>query len=147
MDPATRHPRTEDFAAWAFETAELIQQRRFDEIDQAALVEETRGLARSEYNWLRRQMWRLLFYLLKWEYQTDKRSVPWEVRILRARHEIERVLKYSPSLRLKIATEIIGSVWQRARKRITWEMGLYTPPPETCPWDRDTQILRKGWLP
>ena len=104
-------------------------------------------MARSEYDWLRRRLWKLVYYLLKWEYQTDKRSVPWEVRILEARHEIGRVFRYSPSLRSKLTPEMMGPIWQRARKRITWEMGLYTPPPEICPWDIETQIFNKEWLP
>lgn len=36
-----------DYTAWAESTAELLHQRRFEEIDLDALIEEVDGLARS----------------------------------------------------------------------------------------------------
>jgi Domain of unknown function DUF29 len=147
MAALTGHSRTEDFAAWAFDTAQLLEQRRFDEIDKAALADEARGLARSEYTRLQRQLRKLLLYLLKWDYQTEKRSVPREVRILQARFEIASVLKTSPSLHSKLTAETLAPLWQRACKRAVWEIGLINPLPETCPWDIETQLLNEDWLP
>lgn len=37
-----------DFVAWADETAKLLRQHRFEEIDLDALVEEIEGLAKRD---------------------------------------------------------------------------------------------------
>ena len=57
-----------DFVAWADETAKLLRQHRFAEIDLDALVEEVEGLAKRDRKAMRSQLQRLLIHLLKWHY-------------------------------------------------------------------------------
>jgi len=57
-----------DFVAWADETAKLLRQHRFEEIDLDALVEEVEGLAKQDRKAMRSQLQRLLIHLLKWHY-------------------------------------------------------------------------------
>jgi len=55
-----------DFVAWADETAKLLRQHRFEEVDLDALVEEVEGLAKRDHKAMRSQLQRLLIHLLKW---------------------------------------------------------------------------------
>ena len=45
-----------DFVAWADETAKLLRQHRFEEIDLDALVEEVDGLAKRDRKAVRSQL-------------------------------------------------------------------------------------------
>ena len=47
MAALTHHSIEQDFAAWADETAALLEQRRFEELDVAALAEEVREPAQA----------------------------------------------------------------------------------------------------
>lgn len=48
-------PYYTDFVAWAEETAKLLRQRRFDEVDLDALVEEVEGWAKRDRKAMRSQ--------------------------------------------------------------------------------------------
>ncbi|MGI8743561.1 MAG: DUF29 domain-containing protein [Bryobacteraceae bacterium] len=148
MATLVRHSIEEDFAAWAQETAELLEQRRFEELDLADLIEEVRELARAQYRRLDSQLLRLFSHLLKWTCQAEKRSRSWEISIFDARDKIETAFKDSPSLRSRLSAEDIPSIWKRARKRTALETGLALETiPNACPWDLDTEVLNTDWLP
>jgi len=148
MATLTKHSITEDFSAWALETADLLEQRRFDELDITDLVEEVRGLANSQYLALQSQLRTLFTHLLKWACQPEKRSNSWQVSILNARDEIEALYEQSPSLRSRLPKKRAQRLWQSARKRAAFETGLpITTFPETCPWDLDTNVFNPDWLP
>src|SRR5437764_8602078 len=113
MATVTRHSRTEDFAAWADETAELLQQRRFDDLDLEALADEVRDLGRSENRAMQHQLERLFTHLLKWAFQPERRSQSWDLSIFDARSNIEDDLEDSPSLRSKLTAKVMGRLWRR----------------------------------
>lgn len=148
MATLTRHSIHQDFAASADQTADLLEEGRFDELDVADLVDEVRGLARNEFHALQSQIDRLLIHLLKWAYQPTKRSTSWQVSIADARNEIEERLKASPSLRSKLNAESISGHWQHARKIAALQTRLPRDTfPEACPWDLETQVFADEWLP
>ena len=55
-----------DYVAWADEQALLLEQKRWDELDLANLVEEVRDLGGRHRDALESQLTRLLMHLLKW---------------------------------------------------------------------------------
>ncbi len=59
-----------DYLIWLENTAYLLRQHRFDEVDIDHLVEEIEDIGRSEKRAVRSQLTRLLMHWLKWQYQT-----------------------------------------------------------------------------
>jgi hypothetical protein len=138
-----------DFVAWADETAKLLRQRRFEEIDLEALVEEVEGLAKRDRKAMRSLLQRLLTHLLKWHYlpaDLDRTRGNWGTSINHARNEIVDDMEDSPSLR-HYPAEVLDRVYPRARReaRDQTQLDLSTFP-EQCPWPIE-RILEDGWLP
>ncbi len=63
-----------DFNLWVQQTARLIRERRWSEVDIANLVEEVENLGKSERRGISSQLTRLLLHLLKWQYQPQHRT-------------------------------------------------------------------------
>ena len=138
-----------DFVAWADETAKLLRQHRFAEIDLNALVEEVEGLAKRDRKAMRSQLQRLLIHLLKWHYlpnDLERTHNNWGATINHARHEIADDMQDSPSLR-GYPAEVLDRVYQRARREVRdqtqCDLSMF---PEQCPWPIE-DILEDGWLP
>ena len=91
-----------DYTAWAEQTAKLLRESRFDEIDMPALLEEIDGLARSDRKAIYSQLKRLIFHLIKMSYFSahhDERSgAGWKRTVVNARNEIEEVDARQPEL-------------------------------------------------
>ena len=138
-----------DFIAWADETAKLLRQRRFEEIDLDALVEEVEGLAKRDRKAMRSQLQRLLVHLLKWQYlpnDLERTRGTWGTTITQARNEIADDMEDSPSLRSYPAA-VLDRVYQRARREAREQSQLdLSTFPEPCPWPIE-YILEDGWLP
>ena len=64
----------EDFAAWAGETARLLRDGRFSEIDVEHVAEEIEDLGKSAKRELLSRLTVLVTHLLKWKLQADKRT-------------------------------------------------------------------------
>ncbi len=136
----------EDFAEWAEETARLLRERRFDEIDLENLVEETEYMARHEKHALRNRLAVLLYHLLKWQQQPEKRSRSWMGSIEEQRARIDRLLRDSPSLRRHVSayvTEVYGDAVRRASIQTGLEIDAF---PRQCLFSAE-QILDRGFLP
>jgi len=63
--------------AWLLHNVQLIRHERWSEIDGENIAEELEGMARSDKCQLINHLAVLLAYLLKWEFQPDKRSSSW----------------------------------------------------------------------
>ena len=135
-----------DFNAWTQHTAQLLRERRWDEIDMAQLIEEVEDLGRSERNSIKSQMSRLLLHLLKWQYQPQRRSDSRPDSVSDARTQIEDKIEDSPSLRLYPA-EQLEAAYARARRRAASQNGLpLNALPAECPYAID-DVLREDFLP
>nr|WP_245817371.1 DUF29 domain-containing protein [Hydrococcus rivularis] len=66
-----------DFLMWLETTAQLLRQKKFEQLDLDNLIEEIESMARSEKRELYNRLTLLLTHLLKWKYQPDKRSNSW----------------------------------------------------------------------
>ncbi|CAH9018630.1 DUF29 domain-containing protein [Candidatus Nitrosacidococcus sp. I8] len=96
-----------DFYGWTQETAQLLRQQRFNEIDLAALIEEVEDMGKSEWRELKNRFIVLIAHLLKWQYQPEHRSNSWKSTIKDQRLRISRLLRENPSLKPKINETII----------------------------------------
>lgn len=136
----------EDFSSWINQTAQLLRERRWHEIDVPNLIEEVEDLGKSERRGIASQLTRLLLHLLKWQYQPQRRSDSWLDSITDARTQIELAIEDSPSLR-SYPVEQLEESYQRARrqaaKQTAIEIAVF---PETCPYPLE-MVLSEDWLP
>jgi len=113
----------QDFYLWTQATAQKLKEGQFDRIDIPNLVEEIESMGRSEQRELKSRLIVLLMHLLKWEYQSDKRSQSWRSTITEQRICIEGLLEDSPSLQPFIL-EVFDDCYEKARLKAAEETGI-----------------------
>lgn len=151
MGTTTTKPTTpvryeEDYVAWAAETAQLLLERRFDEIDIDSLAEEVDAIAGTDRRELRSRVTVVLLHLLKWKYQPEKRSGSWESTLDTQRTELGYLLQQSPSLKREVA-EAVKIAYPNAVGGAAKGTGLrVTTFPSDCPFSPQ-QILDPTYLP
>ncbi|MFM7424624.1 MAG: DUF29 domain-containing protein [Elainella sp.] len=137
---------SEDFSLWINQTAQLLRERRWHEIDLPNLIEEVESLGKSERRGISSQLTRLLLHLLKWQYQPQRRSDSWLDSITDARTQIELAIEESPSLR-SYPTDQLEESYQRARRQAAKQTGMEISRfPEACPYSVEL-VLAEDWLP
>ena len=135
-----------DYSIWARNTANLVRENRWREIDLEHLAEELEDLSKSEKRGITSQLIRLLLHLLKWQYQPQRRSDSWLDSITDARTQIELTIEESPCLRSYLQ-EQLAQAYQRARRSAAQQTGLpLSTFPEFCRYCL-TDILSEGWMP
>jgi hypothetical protein len=126
----------QDETAWLEQTASLVSQRRFDEIDREHLSEYLSDMARRDKREVFSRLVVLLAHLLKWDHQPDHRSSSWRGTIVTQRSELRQLLE-SGSLRVH-ANEVLAKAYKDAVDRTAAETGLEkTVFPVECPWSWD----------
>jgi Domain of unknown function DUF29 len=139
-----------DFTAWAEQTARLLREARFADIDMPALIEEIDGLARSDRKAIYSQLKRLLFHLLKMAYFSDhhykRAGAGWKRTVVSARNEIEESISDSPSLAPYPATRLA-----EAYAKVRMEAGVLPgfaddAVPASCPWSIE-EVLDPSFFP
>ena len=135
-----------DFNLWIDQTAQLLREGRWHEVDVPHLIEEVEGLGKSERRGIASQLTRLLLHLLKWQYQPQRRSDSWLDSITDACTQIELAIEDSPSLRNYPAEQLEAS-YQRSRrqaaKQISVAISMF---PDMCPYSPEL-VLAEDWLP
>ena len=135
-----------DFSSWINQTAQLLEERRWHEIDMPNLIEEVKDLGKSERRGITSQLIRLLVHLLKWQYQPQRRSDSWLDSITDARTQIELAIEDSPSLR-RYPAEQLEESYQRARRQAAKQTNIEILVfPEVCPYSLEL-VLAEDWLP
>ena len=135
-----------DFNLWIEQTAQLLRSHRWQEVDVKHLIEEVEGLGKSERRSIASQLTRLLLHLLKWQYQSQRRSDSWLDSITDSRTQIELAIEDSPSLK-SYPTEQLEESYQRARRQAAKQTGiLLSVFPEECPYSLEL-VLDEDWLP
>ncbi len=136
----------QDYYLWLQKTASLIASGKLQELDVVNLLEEIEDMGRSEKRAIYSNLKILLFHLLKYKYQPDKRNNSWQYTIAKHRQRIAKAIEESPSLKFYLP-EIYLECYQKARKLATKETGLaLTIFPQECPFVTG-QILNEDWLP
>ncbi len=135
-----------DFVAWASETARLLREGRFREIDVEHLAEEVEDMAGRDKRELLSRLTVLMSHLLKWQQQSGKRSRSWMSTIATQRRELKRLLEQSPSLRA-VLRQSVTRVYSDGVEQASIETGLPEDSfPRECPFSLD-QILDRNFLP
>jgi hypothetical protein len=135
-----------DIHAWTQKTAELLRQRRFQELDIKHLVEELETMGRRDRQELVSRLKILLAHLLKWQYQPAHRSSSWRGSILEQRLRIRDLLQDSPSL-VPFLAEAAAAAYGDGAKLASKETGLpLAHLPDTLPYALDP-LLDDDWLP
>lgn len=135
-----------DFNLWIDQTAQLLREQRWQEVDLEHLIEEIEDLGKSERREIASQLTRVLLHLLKWEYQPQRRSDSWLDSITDARTQIEIALEDSPSLK-DYPIQTLQASYQRARRQAAKQTGRQIFVfPEKCPYTLEL-VLDEGWLP
>jgi len=88
-----------DFYAWTQEQVNLLKTQQWNRLDTLNLIEEIETLGRKERQELRNRLGVLLGHLLKWQFQSEKRSNSWLGTIREQRIQIKLLLQDSPSLK------------------------------------------------
>ena len=125
-----------DYSQWAETMADLLASGNFTQLDIENLVEEIRDLSKRERDRLLSSLRLILHHLLKWDYQSNKRSRSWENTIGRERDNIGLYLEDSPSLVRYLDNESLEKIYRVARADAMRETGLELP--EMCPYDIET---------
>ncbi|WP_295454424.1 DUF29 domain-containing protein [uncultured Thiodictyon sp.] len=122
----------QDLYGWATQTARLVRERRFSEIDAINLAEELESMGKTELRSLESRLMVLLAHLLKWEYQPEQRSKSWRRTLIEQRKRISRLLDDSPSLRPKLP-ELLVDAYDSALRWAADETGMDEADfPPTC---------------
>jgi len=114
---------SQDFCLWAEQTAQLLQSRRYSEIDLENLIDEVEDMSRSEKRALLSNVRVVLMHLLKCQYQPEKRSNSWLSSIREHRTRLQDTFRDSPSLR-SYFQEMFDECYQNARKQAADETAL-----------------------
>lgn len=137
----------QDFLTWTQQQAEYLQKGRWAELDVKNLIEELEALGRSEQKELSSYFQVLVMYLLKCQYQPDKRTPSWNNTLSNCRDKIQDCLEDTLSLqRFLQDSEWIEKYYRRARRDAAKETkkSLQTFPTE-CPYTI-AQILDPEFL-
>jgi Domain of unknown function DUF29 len=135
-----------DFYSWAMQQADLLRERRLDELDVENVAEEIESSGRSEAKELRSSFRILLTHLLKWQYEPRRRSKSWRDTIGRERDNVPLILKDNPGLRPR-CSDLFAEAYRLARKDAMRESALRLDTfPAECPYSVD-QALDEAFLP
>lgn len=137
---------TNDFHAWTQEQVNVLKTQQWDTLDTVNLIEELETLGRKERPELRNRLALLLGHLLKWQFQTEKRSSSWLSTIREQRIQIKLLLQDSPSLQPYLE-EVFLTAYELGLALATRETQLGQQIfPEICPYTCE-QTLNSEFLP
>lgn len=123
-----------DYYLWLSNTAKFLKEKKFTQLDLENLIEEIESLGKSEKRSITSNLIILILHLLKWRYQTEKRSNSWKSSIREHRRRIEELLNDSPSLK-NYLPEILDDCYLAAKKQASDETGLSLVAfPQKCPF-------------
>lgn len=135
-----------DFYAWTQEQAELLRNQQWNQIDLVNLVEEIESLGKQQRQELRNSLSILIGHLLKWEYQSEKRSRSWLATIRVQRIDIYDLLAENPSLKPYLE-EALQKAYKKAVELAVGETDLPSKTfPSQCPY-HFSEILDERFYP
>ena len=135
-----------DFYAWTQQQSHLLRGQEWKQLDLPNLIEEIEALGRKERQELRNRLSILIGHLLKWEFQSAKRSRSCLNTIRIQRIDTWELLEENPSLQAYLQ-EVIPKAYLKAIALAAGETNLpvKTFPPH-CPYTLE-EILSDGFYP
>lgn len=135
-----------DFYAWAMENADLLRQKKFEEIDVDNIAEEIESMGKSNKRALFSHVAVLMAHLLKWKYQPVRRSTSWTLTIENQRFEITDLINESPSLKREVELQF-QHAYEKALIITAQETGINKKDlPNNCPFTLE-QCLKEDFFP
>ena len=133
-----------DETAWLDATAELVRLGRLDEVDAGTLAEYLADMARRDRREVESRLSGLLFHVLKWAHQPDRRSGSWRATVVEQRQELEGLV--GRGVLRNHAEAVLGDAYLKAIERAAAETGLPAGTfPSVCPYTLD-QLLSADLL-
>src|SRR5215475_1428764 len=140
VDTATDHGR--DLYSWLVEQARLVQDGRWEAVDQANLAREIEALAQEQFNRLESALHGLLTHLLKWDHPAIRRSRGRVQSLQAQRQSVVDVLARNPGLKARVP-EAMVQCYRKARAEAANEVGLDENSfPAKCPYEWDEIVAR-----
>jgi hypothetical protein len=136
----------QDYYLWIKQTVNLLQDQKFSEIDLVNLIEEIKDMGKSEKRAINSNLRILLMHLLKYRYQSEKRSNSWLFTIVEHRKRIQESLEISPSLKAYYH-EVFVKCYQDARELAAAETGLSIDLFPQTPIFSPENVLNSDYLP
>ena len=134
-----------DFMDWLTQQKLALASQDITALDWENLAEELDSMGISEKNELKNRLIILLTHLLKWQYQSSKRSISWFTTIANQRDDLQDLLNEKPSLKQYIP-DISHKAYRNARREASAETGLVLSTfSEICPYDIQ-EILNPEFL-
>lgn len=112
-----------DYSLWLKTTVTLLRQGELTAVDLENLIEELESTGRTEKRAIESNLVVVLFHLLKYKYQPQKRSNSWELSIIEHRRRLRNDLAASPSLR-RYLEQVFDQCYRDACKQASIETGL-----------------------
>jgi hypothetical protein len=135
-----------DFNLWIEQTVNQLKTGDLTKLDLENLIEEIDSMGRNNKREIYSRLTVLIMHLLKWKYQSEKRSSSWISTINEQRRQIKLVLKDSPSLKPYLRDNL-QDCYQDARLDAATETELSLDIfPLDCPFSQE-EILTTGFMP
>ena len=123
-----------DYAAWLQNQVGLMKASRWTELDMENLIDEVESLGRSDFKGFVSAIEVVIAHMLKWDFQSDRRSPSWIGSIDEHRARIEQELADSPSYKSRI-DEALARAYRPARGRASADTRLpLSAFPTDCPY-------------
>ena len=84
-----------DFDLWLKETVNLLRIGKTEKLDMENLAEEVEDIGNNRKDALESNLLRVLQHLLKWKYQTQKRTNSWKALITEHSLRLNKAFKKS----------------------------------------------------
>lgn len=91
-----------DALIWSEQQIALLRARQFEQLDLENIIAELAHQVQSDKDEIASRLRRLMTYLLKYQFQPQRRSPSWISKIIEHRHGIVSILAQMPSLRAQI---------------------------------------------
>jgi DNA-binding protein len=135
-----------DVYGWAVHTAQLLRDKKMNEVDFDGIVEELEEMGISNKHAMISRLTLVISHLLKWQFQPNMRGHSWIYTIRAQRKKASYVLDDNPSLKSKL-DEIIAKAYKVAIDEATDQTGLDEKTfPAECPYTFE-QIMNDEFYP
>lgn len=135
-----------DVYGWAIHTAQLLREKKMNEVDFDNIIEEMEALGRSEKHELINRVSLVISHLLKWQFQPDFRGRSWHGTIKEQRKRAKMIIKENPSLKSKVE-EVLIDAYDIALSLIEKETPIDLKLlPSQCPYTFE-QIMNDEFYP
>jgi hypothetical protein len=136
----------QDLALWYQRQAELLRERRFDQLDLDNLIEELEAAVRNLRRELASRLEVLLMHLLKCQFPHQRISGSWLGTLGEQRSEIDKLIEENPSLGPTVM-QVAEKVYPKSVRRAAIETRLpRTAFPAVNPYSRE-QLFDFDFVP